>query len=100
MLVTLSNPKTIGFLYVAFFPLFIDQATFDGVATYARIMAVVLALVFGYCMWLVVAAQMAKRVFARFPGAGAWLKRLVGVALIGFSEVRAAEVIETRTNDE
>ena len=83
MLVTLSNPKTIGF-YVAFFPLFIDQATFDGAATYARIMAVVLALVFGYCMWLVAAAQMAKRVFARYPGAGAWLKRLAGVALIGF----------------
>ena len=83
MLVTLSNPKTIGF-YVAFFPLFIDQATFDGTATYARIMAVVLALVFGYCMWLVAAAQMAKRVFARYPGAGAWLKRLAGVALIGF----------------
>ena len=84
MLVTLSNPKTIGF-YVAFFPLFIDQATFDGVATYARIMAVVLALVFGYCMWLVVAAQMAKRVFARYPSTGAWLKRFAGVALIGFS---------------
>lgn len=84
MLVTLSNPKTIGF-YVAFFPLFIDQATFDGVATYARIMTVVLALVFGYCMWLVVAAQMAKRVFARFPTAGVWLKRLAGVALVGFS---------------
>ena len=84
MLVTLSNPKTIGF-YVAFFPLFIDQTTFDGAATYARIMAVVLALVFGYCMWLVAAAQMAKRVFARYPGAGAWLKRLAGVALIGFS---------------
>jgi len=84
MLVTLSNPKTIGF-YVAFFPLFIDQATFDGFATYVRIMAVVLALVFGYCMWLIVAAQMAKRVFARFPGAGAWLKRLAGFALIGFS---------------
>ena len=84
MLVTLSNPKTIGF-YVAFFPLFIDQTTFDGAATYARIMAVVLALVFGYCMWLVAAAHMAKRVFARYPGAGAWLKRLAGVALIGFS---------------
>jgi threonine/homoserine/homoserine lactone efflux protein len=84
MLVTLSNPKTIGF-YVAFFPLFIDQGTFDGAATYARIMAVVLALVFGYCMWLVVAAQMAKRVFVRYPNAGAWLKRLAGVALIGFS---------------
>ncbi len=84
MLVTLSNPKTIGF-YVAFFPLFIDQGSFDGAATYARIMAVVLALVFGYCMWLIVAAQMAKRVFVRFPSAGAWLKRLAGVALIGFS---------------
>lgn len=84
MLVTLSNPKTIGF-YVAFFPLFIDQASFDGVATYARIMAVVLSLVFLYCMWLVVAAHMARRVFARFPSAGAWLKRLAGVALIGFS---------------
>ncbi len=49
-----------------------------------RRLAVVLALVFGYCMWLVAAAQLAKRVFARYPGAGAWLKRLAGVALIGF----------------
>ncbi len=84
MLVSLSNPKTIGF-YVAFFPLFIDAATFDGLATYGRMMTVVLALCFAYCMWLIVAAQMAKRVFVRFPNAGAWLKRLAGVALIGFS---------------
>lgn len=83
-LVSLSNPKVIGF-YVAFFPLFIDQATFDGVATYARIMLIVLTLVFVYCMWLIVAAQLARRVFARFPAVGAWLKRLAGVALIGFS---------------
>ena len=84
MLVSLSNPKVIGF-YVAFFPLFIDQSTFDGVATYARITGVVLSLVFLYCMWLVAAAQMAKRVFARHPGVGAGLKRAAGVALIGFS---------------
>ena len=84
MLVSLSNPKVIGF-YVAFFPLFIDQATFDGVATYARIMLIVLTLVFVYCMWLIVAAQLARRVFARVPAIGAWLKRLAGVALIGFS---------------
>ncbi|MBL8310208.1 MAG: LysE family translocator [Burkholderiales bacterium] len=84
MLVSLSNPKVIGF-YLAFFPLFIDQATFDGAATYARIMAVVLAIIFLYCLWLIAAAQMAKRVFARWPSAGAWLKRLAGVALIGFS---------------
>lgn len=83
-LVSLSNPKVIGF-YVAFFPLFIDQATFDGVATYARIMGIVLAIIFGYCMWLIVVAQMGKRVFVRYPSASAWLKRTAGVALIGFS---------------
>ena len=83
-LVSLSNPKVIGF-YVAFFPLFIDQATFDGVATYARIMGIVLAIIFGYCMWLIVVAQVSKRVFVRYPSASAWLKRTAGVALIGFS---------------
>ncbi len=84
MLVTLSNPKTIGF-YVAFFPLFIDATTFDGLATYARMMSVVLALCFGYCLWLIAVAQFGKRVFAKYPAASAWLKRLAGVALIGFS---------------
>ena len=84
MLVSLSNPKVIGF-YVAFFPLFIEQSSFDGVATYARIMTTVLVIVFVYCMWLIVAAQLAKRVFTRYPDAGAWLKRAAGVALIGFS---------------
>ncbi len=83
-LVSLSNPKVIGF-YVAFFPLFIDQKTFDGVATYARIMGVVLAIIFTYCLWLIAVAQVAKRVFARYPFASAWLKRLAGMALIGFS---------------
>ena len=83
-LVSLANPKVIGF-YVAFFPLFIASATFDGVATYARMMMLVLSIVFMYCMWLIVAAQIAKRVFARFPSAGGWLKRAAGAALISFS---------------
>ena len=83
-LVSLSNPKVIGF-YVAFFPLFIDQKTFDGAATYARIMGVVLVIIFVYCLWLIAVAQVAKRVFVRYPFASAWLKRAAGVALIGFS---------------
>ena len=83
-LVSLATPKVIGF-YVAFFPLFIDSATFDGVATYVRMMVLVLSIVFLYCMWLIVAAQIAKRVFARFPSAGMWLKRAAGAALISFS---------------
>ena len=83
-LVSLANPKVIGF-YVAFFPLFIDAQTFDGLATYVRMMALVLCIVFLYCMWLIIAAHIAKRVFARFPSASTWLKRAAGVALLGFS---------------
>jgi threonine/homoserine/homoserine lactone efflux protein len=84
MLVSLSNPKVIGF-YVAFFPLFIDQNTFDGIATYLRMIAIVLAICFLYCMGLIAIASAAKRVFMRIPNAPMWLKRIAGVALIGFS---------------
>jgi leucine efflux protein len=84
MLVSLSNPKVIGF-YVAFFPLFIDQKTFDGIATYLRMIAIVLAICFLYCMWLIAIASVAKRVFVRMPNAPMWLKRIAGTALIGFS---------------
>ena len=83
-LVSLANPKVIGF-YVAFFPLFIDSTTFDGVPTYARMIGLVLGIVFLYCMWLIVAAQIGRRVFARFPAASMWLKRAAGAALISFS---------------
>ncbi|MFN3629940.1 MAG: LysE family translocator [Casimicrobiaceae bacterium] len=84
MLVSLSNPKVIGF-YVAFFPLFIDPRTFDGFATYARMIGIVLAIAFLYCLWLIVAAQLARRVFTRHPAAPLWLKRGAGAALIGFA---------------
>ncbi len=82
--VSLSNPKVIGF-YVAFFPLFIDTKNFEGVKTYATMIAIVLAICFLYCMWLIVIAQAAKRVFKKHPEAGVWLKRGAGAALIGFS---------------
>ena len=84
MFVSLSNPKVIGF-YVAFFPLFIDAKTFDGVATYARMVGIVLVICFSYCMWLIAVASVAKKVFAKYPQAGVWLKRTAGAALIGFS---------------
>jgi leucine efflux protein len=84
MLVSLSNPKVIGF-YVAFFPLFIDQKTFDGIATYLRMIGIVLAICFLYCMWLIAIASVAKKVFVRMPNAPMWLKRIAGTALIGFS---------------
>jgi leucine efflux protein len=90
MLVSLSNPKVIGF-YVAFFPLFIDTKHFEGVKTYATMIAIVLMICFLYCMWLIVVAQFAKRVFKRFPEAGVWLKRGAGAALMGFAVKFAAQ---------
>jgi leucine efflux protein len=84
MLVSLSNPKVIGF-YVAFFPLFIDTNTFDGFPTYVRMVAIVLAIIFVYCLWLIAVAEAAKKVFVRLPNAPMWLKRIAGAALIGFS---------------
>jgi leucine efflux protein len=83
-LVSLSNPKVIGF-YVAFFPLFIDTKHFAGWTTYATMISIVLAICFLYCMWLIAVAQVAKRVFKKHPEAGVWLKRGAGAALIGFS---------------
>jgi leucine efflux protein len=83
-LVSLSNPKVIGF-YVAFFPLFIDAKTFDGLATYARMIAIVQAIAFSYCMFLITVATLARTVFRRYPALGVWLKRAAGLALIGFS---------------
>lgn len=82
--VSLSNPKVIGF-YVAFFPLFIDQSTFDGIPTYARMIGLVLFLAFTYCMFLISIAQLAKRLFTRRPEIAVWLQRTAGLALIGFS---------------
>ncbi len=82
--VSLSNPKVIGF-YVAFFPLFIDTKNFEGVKTYATMIAIVLAICFLYCMWLIAVASVARSAFAKFPQAGVWLKRLAGVALMGFA---------------
>jgi leucine efflux protein len=84
MLVSLANPKVIGF-YVAFFPLFIDQKTFDGIATYLRMIGIVLLICFLYCMWLIAIASVAKKAFVRMPNAPMWLKRIAGMALIGFS---------------
>ncbi len=84
MLVSLSNPKVIGF-YVAFFPLFIDPPSFDGWPTYVRMMLVVITLAWLYCLWLIFAAAMARRAFARPSRAPRWLKRLAGACLIGFA---------------
>jgi leucine efflux protein len=83
-LVSLSNPKVIGF-YVAFFPLFIDRKTFDGLTTYATMVGIVLGIALIYCLFLISLARYAIQLFARRPSLGRWLQRLAGGVLVVFS---------------
>lgn len=83
LLITLLNPKAIVF-YMAFFPLFIDPARHQGLATFA-VMAVTIAVITAlYCLTLCVFAQaVAAKVRAHQRIARA-LQRLAGIFLIGF----------------
>jgi threonine/homoserine/homoserine lactone efflux protein len=83
MLITLLNPKAIIF-YFAFFPLFVDPAHAQGLATFAVMAATIAALTFlyGLCMTLLT-HRLADHVRAT-PQVGRVLNKLAGLCLIGF----------------
>lgn len=82
-LITLLNPKAIIF-YIAFFPLFIDPATHQGVATFGFMALTVLILNGTYGLLVVLMThRLAARMRAR-PGLSKGLERLAGGALVGF----------------
>jgi leucine efflux protein len=81
--ITLLNPKAIVF-YMAFFPLFIDPATHQGLSTFAVMALTIAALTAAYCLTLCAFADaVAERVRAHRSLARG-LERLAGVFLIGF----------------
>lgn len=82
-LITLLNPKAIVF-YMAFFPLFIDPARYQGVATLAVLGATASALTLAYCSLLIVAGHWAAARLRAHRLAVRVLARLAGVAMIGF----------------
>lgn len=83
LLVTLANPKAIVF-YMAFFPLFIDARTHQGVLTFAAMAVTIALLTFAYCLSLCAfASAIGARVRAH-RRLSQWLQRAAGVALIGF----------------
>ena len=82
-LITLMNPKAIVF-YMAFFPLFIDARTHQGVLTFAAMAATIAALTLAYCLALCAfAVAIGERVRAH-RRLSLLLQRAAGVALIGF----------------
>jgi leucine efflux protein len=89
-LITVINPKAIVF-YMAFFPLFIDPARYEGVVTLATMGLIVSLLTLTYGSLLVVGGDwLAQRLRANRV-VGRWMSRLAGVALIGFGARLAAE---------
>ncbi|MEO6018493.1 MAG: LysE family transporter [Polaromonas sp.] len=83
MVITLLNPKAIVF-YMAFFPLFVDPATHQGLRTFGVMAATIAVLTFLYGLTSVLITHyMAERIRAN-PKISAFLNKAAGVFLIGF----------------
>ena len=83
MLITLLNPKAIVF-YMAFFPLFVDPARYQGIKTFAVMAATIATLTFLYGLIAVLLTYfLAERIRAN-PKLSTLLQKAAGVFLIGF----------------
>lgn len=83
LMITLLNPKAILF-YMAFFPLFVDPATQQGVVTYGFMAATIAFLTFLYGLGATLLTYFLANRMRANPKIGRVLEKLAGVALLGF----------------
>ena len=82
-MITLLNPKAIVF-YMAFFPLFVDPARHQGLATFAFMALSIAALTFAYGLVAVLLAHYLAERLRASPLISRSLEKLAGLFLIGF----------------
>ncbi len=83
LLITLLNPKAIVF-YMAFFPLFVDPATHQGLKTFGVMAATIAMLTFLYGLTSVLLTYYLAEKIRANPKVSGVLNKIAGVFLIGF----------------
>jgi leucine efflux protein len=83
LLITLFNPKAIMF-YMAFFPLFIDPHTHQGLLTFGFMALTIIVLTFIYGLIVVLLTYFLAERLRASPRVSNWLEKLAGMCLVGF----------------